>query len=71
MANSSQLITIHRSTNAFEIMNFHNVLTEANIESYKVNCNTNYSYGVQDMELKVNEKDAEKALALLKNIQEK
>lgn len=65
MTNSSKLVVVFRGENSFEIMNFHNLLNEAGITSYKVNCNTNYSYGVAEMELKVSENDVEKALAII------
>ncbi len=68
MKNSGKLVSIYQSDNSFEIMNLYNVLQEAGITSYKVNCNTNYSYGVVEMELKVNEIDAEKALKIIKQV---
>ncbi len=70
MDSQNNLITIYSSTNDFEVANIQNILQDANIKSYKINANTNYSFELVPITLKVNEKDAEKALEIIQKSQQ-
>lgn len=70
MKSQNNLVTVYSNDNDFEVANIQNILQDANIKSYKINANTNYSFELVPITLKVNEKDAEKALEIIQKSQQ-